>query len=124
MSVVVLGTDQVPTSLYFDWMSVGLGLLVNLVEHNPVNREALRRPGTRPASRQHARSRSALTVNPALRRAGGSRAAVTALGSRSPMTLVADLYHRHLGGEKVRVPPSSLRRRATKRGRARRTVRH
>ena len=27
-------------------MSVGLGLLVNLVEHHPINREALRRPRT------------------------------------------------------------------------------
>ena len=42
----VLGRDNVPTSLYFDWMSVGLGLLVNLVEHHPINREALRRPRT------------------------------------------------------------------------------
>jgi hypothetical protein len=46
VSGVVLASDHVPTPLYFDWMSVGLGLLVNLVEHHPVNREALRRPRT------------------------------------------------------------------------------
>jgi hypothetical protein len=29
---------------------------------------------------------------------------VALLGDRSPLTVVADLYHRHLGGEKVREP--------------------
>jgi hypothetical protein len=29
---------------------------------------------------------------------------VVLLGDRSPLTVVADLYHRHLGGEKVREP--------------------
>jgi len=43
---VVLAAEEVPPALYFDWHSVGLGLLVNLIEHHPVNRESLRQPST------------------------------------------------------------------------------